>query len=98
MRPGVSALCALLSRAATALSTAATAATANAAALAGPALPVDASAARHPISPNIYGLNRADPAVATEMVTKPRPPYQADRGGADGRVGGQGFTPVTPFE
>ena len=95
MRPGVSALCALLSRAATALSVATAA---NAAALAGPALPVDASAARHPISPNIYGLNRADPAVATEMVTKPRPPYQADRAGADGRVGGQGFTPVTPFE
>src|SRR5690242_14505040 len=33
----------------------------------GPALSVDVSAARHPISPDIYGLNGADPAFAAEI-------------------------------
>ncbi|WP_199515365.1 glycoside hydrolase family 44 protein [Nucisporomicrobium flavum] len=37
------------------------------AAAAGPALSVDVSAARHAISPDIYGLNGADPAFAAEI-------------------------------
>ncbi|GAA1719309.1 glycoside hydrolase family 44 protein [Nonomuraea bangladeshensis] len=38
-----------------------------AAAAAGPALSVDLSAPRHPISPDIYGMNGADPAFAAEI-------------------------------
>lgn len=38
-----------------------------AAAAAGPTLSVDLSAARHPISPDIYGMNGADPAFAAEI-------------------------------
>ncbi|MBN1174387.1 MAG: endoglucanase [Micromonosporaceae bacterium] len=38
-----------------------------AAAMAGPALSVDVAAARHTISPDIYGLNGADPAFAVEI-------------------------------
>src|SRR4051812_17099142 len=34
---------------------------------AGPALTIDASADRHAISPEIYGLNFADPALATQI-------------------------------
>jgi hypothetical protein len=37
------------------------------AAATGPTLSVDVSAARHPISPDIYGLNGADPAFAAEI-------------------------------
>jgi glycosyl hydrolase family 44 len=37
------------------------------AAVIGPALSVDVSATRHPISPDIYGLNGADPAFAAEI-------------------------------
>ena len=37
------------------------------AAVGGPALSVDVSAARHVISPDIYGLNGADPAFAAEI-------------------------------
>jgi len=37
---------------------------------AGPALQVDANAAQHPISPNIYGMNFADPDLA-EAVRLP---------------------------
>ncbi|MEV4706445.1 glycoside hydrolase family 44 protein [Actinoplanes sp. NPDC049316] len=40
---------------------------ARAAAATGPALSVDVSAARHAISPDIYGLNGADPAFAAEI-------------------------------
>jgi hypothetical protein len=40
---------------------------AGAAAAAGPTLSVDVSAARHAISPDIYGLNGADPAFAAEI-------------------------------
>ncbi len=36
-------------------------------AAAGPALSVDGTAGRHPISPDIYGLNFADPALAHEL-------------------------------
>ena len=43
------------------------AATSAAAATAGPALSVDASAARHAISPDIYGLNGGDPAFSAEI-------------------------------
>jgi Glycoside hydrolase family 44 len=43
------------------------AAPAMAAGVAGPALAVDVGAARHPISPDIYGLNGADPAFAAEI-------------------------------
>ena len=39
----------------------------GASAAAGPALAVDANADRHPISPDIYGLNFADPALAGEL-------------------------------
>ncbi|GAA3432622.1 glycoside hydrolase family 44 protein [Kutzneria kofuensis] len=46
---------------------AAPAATAAAAATAGPALSVDVSAARHAISPDIYGLNGGDPAFSAEI-------------------------------
>ncbi|HEX7305209.1 MAG TPA: endoglucanase, partial [Lentzea sp.] len=38
-----------------------------AAATAGPALSVDVSAARHAISPDIYGLNGGDPAFNAEI-------------------------------
>lgn len=37
------------------------------AAATGPTLSVDVSAARHPISPDVYGLNGADPAFAAEI-------------------------------
>ncbi|MGZ4618621.1 MAG: glycoside hydrolase family 44 protein [Frankiaceae bacterium] len=40
---------------------------AQAAGLAGPALAVDAAADRHPISPDIYGLNFADPKLGEEL-------------------------------
>jgi hypothetical protein len=33
----------------------------------GPALSVDAGAGRHAISPGIYGMNFADPALAREI-------------------------------
>ncbi|EWM10296.1 glycosyl hydrolase [Kutzneria sp. 744] len=39
----------------------------NAAATTGPALSVDVSAARHAISPDIYGLNGGDPAFSAEI-------------------------------
>ncbi len=39
----------------------------SAAAATGPALSVDGTAGRHPISPDIYGLNFADPAFAHEI-------------------------------
>jgi hypothetical protein len=42
-------------------------ATSAAAATAGPALSVDVSAARHAISPDIYGLNGGDPAFNAEI-------------------------------
>jgi hypothetical protein len=35
---------------------------------AGPALTVNAGAGRHPISPNIYGINNADPALAAQIA------------------------------
>src|SRR3954447_280207 len=38
-----------------------------ASAAAGPALAVDAGADRHAISPDIYGLNYADPGLAAEL-------------------------------
>jgi hypothetical protein len=38
-----------------------------AAATAGPALSVDVSAARHAISPDVYGLNGGDPALSAEI-------------------------------
>lgn len=38
-----------------------------AAPVSGPALVVDAAAAQHPISPEIYGMNFADPALAAEL-------------------------------
>src|SRR5512144_1894007 len=40
---------------------------AQAASMAGPALAVDAAADQHPISPDIYGLNFADPKLAAEL-------------------------------
>jgi hypothetical protein len=40
---------------------------APAAATAGPALAVDVSADRHPIDPDVYGMNGADPALRTEL-------------------------------
>jgi hypothetical protein len=40
---------------------------AGALAVSGPALSVDAGADRHPISPDIYGMNFADPALAREI-------------------------------
>jgi hypothetical protein len=40
---------------------------AQAASLTGPALSVDATADQHPISPDIYGLNFADPSLAEEL-------------------------------
>lgn len=39
----------------------------SATAAAGPTLTVDAAAGRHAISPDIYGMNFADPALATEL-------------------------------
>lgn len=36
---------------------------------AGPTLSVNVSAARHPISPDIYGMNGGDPALVTELGT-----------------------------
>ncbi|WP_160165522.1 glycoside hydrolase family 44 protein [Conexibacter woesei] len=40
----------------------------SAAAATGPALTVDATADRHPIAPEIYGMSFADPAVARELA------------------------------
>ena len=34
---------------------------------AGPALAVDITSGRHTINPDIYGMNFADPALATEL-------------------------------
>ena len=42
-------------------------AAASVAATTGPALSVDVSAARHAISPDIYGLNGGDPAFSAEI-------------------------------
>src|SRR4051812_34479071 len=39
----------------------------SAAAVTGPALSIDVSAARHAISPDIYGLNGGDPAFNAEI-------------------------------